>query len=144
MQGGIIYQIFPDRFYRFEKDKVVSNNKILRSDWGGTPTYLPDENGEILNNDFFGGDLKGIENKLDYIADLGVNVIYLNPIFMAYSNHRYDTGDYMQIDPLLGDTNDLISLINSANKYGIKIVLDGVFNHVGSDSLYFNKYVHGI
>ena len=138
--GGVIYQIFPDRFYRAEQVKKVEQNKLLHLNWYDTPKYLPNKFGKVENNDFFGGDLKGIAQKLPYLKDLGVTVIYLNPIFKAYSNHRYDTGDYMQIDPLLGDENDLINLINSADSLGIKIVLDGVFNHTGDDSLYFNKY----
>jgi len=116
------------------------NGKILRSDWGGTPTFLPNENGKVLNNDFFGGDLKGITSKIPYLKELGVTAIYLNPIFKAFSNHRYDTGDYMTIDPLLGTEKDLVELIDKAKSNGIKIILDGVFNHTGDDSLYFNKY----
>lgn len=138
--GGIIYQIFPDRFYRAEKEKNVPNHKVLHKNWNEMPVFLPNEQGEIINNDFFGGDIKGIEQKLCYLSSLGVSVIYLNPIFKAFSNHRYDTGDYMQIDSLLGDINDFTSLIEKAKEYGIKIVLDGVFNHTGDDSLYFNKY----
>lgn len=139
IKGGVIYQIFPDRFYRYNKNKSVPTYKILREDWGGIPYYKPDEKGEVLNNDFFGGDLKGIESKLEYLSSLGVTCIYLNPIFEAYSNHRYDTANYFSIDPLLGDMNDLKSLIDNAKKYDIKIILDGVFNHTGSDSIYFNK-----
>lgn len=139
IKGGIIYQIFPDRFYRAVKEKTIENGKVLRDDWGGIPTYLPDEKGEVLNNDFFGGDLQGIIEKLDYISSLGVNCIYLNPIFKAYSNHRYDTGNYMEIDPVLGDLTDFKNLIKECDRRGIKVVLDGVFNHTGSDSIYFNK-----
>ena len=140
MQGGIIYQIFPDRFAIGIENKKIEDGKILHNDLNDTPIFEPDENGEVLNNDFFGGDLQGIIKKLDYLSDLGVNVIYLNPIFKAYSNHRYDTGDYMQIDPLLGTHKDLVDLINKAKDKNIKIVLDGVFNHTGADSIYFNKY----
>lgn len=139
IKGGVIYQIFPDRFFREEKDKKISKNKILRDDWGETPNFYPDNSGEILNNDFFGGDIKGIISKLGYISSLGVNAIYLNPIFEAYSNHRYDTADFLNIDPLLGTLDDFKNLINEADKFGIKIILDGVFNHTGSDSIYFNK-----
>ena len=138
--GGIIYQIFPDRFYRAEKEKNIPEYKVLHDNWNDTPVYEPNEYGKILNNDFFGGDLKGIIEKLDYIKSLGVTVIYLNPIFKAYSNHRYDTGNYMEIDPLLGSIDEFKQLINKASELGIKIVLDGVFNHTGDDSLYFNKY----
>ena len=138
--GGVIYQIFPDRFFRAEQEKFVPNGKVLHENWNDTPVFLPNEQGEITNNDFFGGDLKGIKEKLPYLKSLGVTVIYLNPIFKAFSNHRYDTGDYMQIDSLLGDKNSLQDLICSAKENGINIVLDGVFNHTGDDSIYFNKY----
>lgn len=138
--GGVIYQIFPDRFYRANKRSKVGKGKILHNDWNELPVYLPNEQGKIINNDFFGGDIKGIIEKLDYLIDLGVNVIYLNPIFEAFSNHRYDTGDYMKIDSLLGDEKDFVLLIEKAKEKGIKIVLDGVFNHTGDDSVYFNKY----
>lgn len=138
-KGGIMYQIFPDRFYKFG-NIPAPDHKILRSDWGGTPRYLPNEYGKILNNDFFGGNLNGIRKKLTYLKDLGVTAIYLNPIFEAYSNHRYDTGDYMKIDPLLGTAQDFDDLIAEANEIGIGIILDGVFNHTGDDSRYFNRY----
>lgn len=140
MYGGVIYQIFPDRFYRAEQVKKVEENKLLHLNWCDTPKYLPNKQGKVENNDFFGGDLKGITQKLDYLKELGVSIIYLNPIFKAYSNHRYDTGDYMQIDQLLGTEQDLVNLIERANQLGIKIILDGVFNHTGDDSIYFNKY----
>ena len=138
LYGGVIYQIFPDRFYRSKEIKDIEKGKVYHKNWDEMPEFLP-VNGKILNNDFFGGDLKGIKEKLDYLKELGVTYIYLNPIFKAYSNHRYDTGDYMQIDPLLGDENDLVDLIFAAKNKGIKIILDGVFNHTGSDSIYFNK-----
>jgi len=138
-KGGVMYQIFPDRFYR-EGDFSVPAGKIKREDWGGIPTYKPNAKGKVLNNDFFGGNLKGIEKKLDYIKSLGVNVIYLNPIFQSFSNHRYDTSDYMKIDEVLGTEQDLKSLIEKAKKLDIKIIFDGVFNHTGDDSVYFNKY----
>ena len=140
ISGGVIYQIFPDRFYRGNKLKPSIKGKILRDDWNGTPIFEPNEQGQVMNNDFFGGDLKGIEDKLPYLSKLGVTAIYLNPIFKAYSNHRYDTGNYMEIDQLLGTIDDFKSLISSADKYGIKLILDGVFNHTGDDSIYFNRY----
>ncbi len=138
--GGVIYQIFPDRFCRGEKEKNVPSYKVLHENWEDMPVYLPNEQGEIINNDFFGGDIRGITDKLDYIKSLGVNIIYLNPIFKAFSNHRYDTGNYMEIDELLGSMEDFKCLISKAKDKGIQIVLDGVFNHTGDDSLYFNKY----
>ncbi len=139
LEGGIIYQIFPDRFYSSNSEKEVGEGKILRKDKNQLPVFMPNDEGEVLNNDFFGGDLNGITQKLDYLKDLSVTAIYLNPIFSAYSNHRYDTANYFEIDALLGNEQDLIHLINEANKRGIKIILDGVFNHTGADSVYFNK-----
>ena len=138
-KGGVMYQIFPDRFYR-AKDIPVGKGKWLHKNWNEMPEYRMNAQGKILNNDFFGGDLAGITEKLDYLAALNVSVIYLNPIFRAYSNHRYDTGDYMQIDPLLGDEADFEKLIEGCNARGIRVILDGVFNHTGDDSRYFNKY----
>ena len=141
IKGGIIYQIFPDRFcYSGEKKDNVPGDRILRSDWGNTPHYLPDEKGIIRNNDYFCGDFKGIEEKLPYIASLGVNCIYLNPISEAHSNHRYDTADYMKADPLLGTEEDFSRLCKKAHEYGIRIIFDGVYSHTGADSIYFNKY----
>lgn len=139
LEGGIIYQIFPDRFKRV--GKIPKTNRKMKK-WNELPDYLPDEHGRILNNDFFGGNLKGIESKLDYLKGLGVTIIYLNPIALAASHHRYDTSDYMKIDTLLGNDEDLTSLCNEAHKRGISIILDGVYNHTGDDSVYFNKYGH--
>ena len=139
--GGIIYQIFPDRFYPSgTKKQNVPEDRLLRDDWGGMPNFLQTGEKTDLGNDYFGGDLKGIEEKLDYIKSLGVTIIYLNPIFEAHSNHRYNTADYMKIDPLLGDEKDFESLCKKAKKKGIKIVFDGVFSHTGADSKYFNLY----
>lgn len=141
LRGAVIYQIFPDRFRRSGKTPlpVQCKNWVFREAWGDDPAAGPDENGVVLNNDFFGGDLPGIEESLPYLAGLGVNVIYLNPIFQAYSNHRYDTADYEKIDPLLGTEEDFRRLCISARALGIRIILDGVFNHTGSHSRYFNK-----
>lgn len=136
-KGGIIYHIFVDRFFR---TKINKKNGIIIRNWGEIPYYLPDDEGEILNNDFFGGNLEGIKEKLPYIASLGVNIIYLSPIFEAYSNHKYDTGDYHKIDPMFGTENSLKELCKEAGIYGINIILDGVFSHTGADSIYFNKY----
>ena len=139
LKGGIMYQIFPDRFYKSGEIPAPAH-KVLRSDWGGTPHYQPNEQGKILNNDFFGGNLNGIREKLPYLNELGVTALYFNPIFEAYSNHRYDTGDYMKIDPLLGTSADFDRLIEDAKACGMGIILDGVFNHTGDDSRYFNRY----
>ncbi len=140
-KGGIIYQIFPDRFaFSGKAKKDIPSYRILRNDRENEPYWKPDEKGITLNNDFFCGDLEGIRQKLDYLESLGVNCIYLNPIFKAHSNHRYDTGDYLSIDPLLGDEKDFKKLCSDAKKKGISIILDGVFSHTGDDSVYFNKY----
>lgn len=143
IKGGIIYQIFPDRFYNSKmKKNNVPQTRVMRK-WGETPYWNEEQMNGIWNNDYFGGDLKGIEQKLPYIADLGVICIYLNPIFEAHSNHRYDTANYEKIDSLLGTEQDLKSLCKTAKeKYGISIILDGVFSHTGCDSKYFNLYNH--
>ena len=103
------------------------------------PEWRPTEDGKVLNNDFFGGTLRGISSKMAYIASLGVGLLYLNPIFMAYSNHRYDTCDYKRIDPMLGTEDDFAELCKTAHKFGIRVILDGVFSHTGSNSVYFDK-----
>lgn len=140
-KGGIIYQIFPDRFaFSGKEKKNVPSGRVLRSDRENEPYWKPNEQGITLNNDFFGGDLEGIRQKLSYLKSLNVTCIYLNPIFKANSNHRYDTGDYLSIDPLLGDEKDFENLCRDAKKEGISIILDGVFSHTGDDSVYFNKY----
>ncbi|MGI6264578.1 MAG: glycoside hydrolase family 13 protein [Acutalibacteraceae bacterium] len=141
LPGGVMYQIFPDRFARSGKPKTgVPGDRILRDDWGGQPVWRPDEQGEVRNNDYFGGDLKGIEEHLDRLCELGVTCVYLNPVFEAHSNHRYDTADYEKIDPLLGDGEDFASLCRATEKRGIRVVLDGVFSHTGADSRYFDRY----
>ncbi len=140
-KGGVMYQIFPDRFC---KKGTMPDIKwrICRDDWGGIPSYKPNEKGKVLNNDFFGGNLQGIQSKLDYLKDLGVTTLYLNPIFEAASNHRYDTANYLKIDPVLGTEIDFQNLVNAAKSKEMRIILDGVFNHTGDDSIYFNKYGH--
>ncbi len=139
-KGRVMYQIFPDRFAR--AGDVNPKGKLLpyelHEDMNDTPIYLPDENGRITNNDFFGGNLPGITKKLPYLKSMGVGILYLNPIFMAYSNHRYDTADYKKIDPLLGTEKDFKTLCQEAHKLDIKIILDGVFSHTGSNSIYFD------
>lgn len=138
-KGGIMYQIFPDRFFK-SGEILAEKGKWLHKDWHETPEFRPNEKGKILNNDFFGGNFRGILKKLDYLQSLHVTVIYLNPIFRAFSNHRYDTGDYMQLDPMLGSEEDFAALVSECGKCGIRLILDGVFNHTGDDSRYFNKY----
>ncbi|HWQ78370.1 MAG TPA: glycoside hydrolase family 13 protein [Anaerovoracaceae bacterium] len=141
LKSGVMYQIFPDRFARSGNYRAprLNKNYISREDWGGIPNHEPDEKGIVRNNDFFGGNLRGIIEKLGYLEELGVTAIYLNPVFEAYSNHRYDTADFRTIDPILGTEEDFRELCKKAAEKGIRIILDGVFNHTGSDSLYFNK-----
>lgn len=138
LKGGVIYQIFPDRFYASKKVKLPKKPKMKK--WGEMPDFLPDENGKILNDDFYGGNFAGIEEKLPYLKELGVTAIYLNPISKSYSNHRYDTSNYLELDELLGTERQFRSLVNSAKANGIRIIFDGVYNHTGDDSVYFNKY----
>ena len=138
-KGGVMYQIFPDRFCKKGSMPDITG-RIARNDWGGEPTFRPNEQGKVLNNDFFGGNFRGIQSKLPYLSDLGITEIYLNPIFEAWSNHRYDTSDYLKIDPFLGAEEDFAELVQEAEKHGIKLILDGVFNHTGDNSVYFNKY----
>jgi len=138
--GGVLYQIFPDRFCNSGKAKEgVPGDRMLRTDWDGAPLWEPDERGRITRYDFFGGDLEGIAEKLGYLKTLGVTCVYLNPIFLARSNHRYDTSDYFRIDPLLGDEEDFRSLCAKARELGIRIILDGVFSHTGAESVYFRQ-----
>ena len=141
LRGGIIYQIFPDRFASSgTKKQDVPSDRVLRTDRDGDPYWIPTAEGKVLNNDYFGGDLNGIEQKLGYLKSLGVTCIYLNPIFEAQSNHRYDTANYEKIDSMLGTEKDFKSLCESAKKLGIRIMLGGVFSHTGDDSRYFNRY----
>lgn len=140
IKGSVIYQIFPDRFCNSGEEKTgIPEDRIMREDWGGAPLWQPDGDGKITKYDFFGGDFRGIEQKLDYLESLGIGCIYLNPIFEAQSNHRYDTANYEKTDPVMGDEKDFARLCREAEKRNIKIVLDGVFSHTGSDSIYFNK-----
>ncbi|MBR2876785.1 MAG: glycoside hydrolase family 13 protein [Clostridia bacterium] len=140
VKGGIMYQIFPDRFnFSGELKPDAPSDRVLHNDITDIPVWKPNEEGKILNNDYYCGDLKGIKEKLPYIAYMGVTILYLNPVFEAHSNHRYNTADYMKIDPLLGNEEDFKALCKEADKYGIKVILDGVFSHTGSDSIYFNR-----
>ena len=152
-KDGIVYQIFPDRFARDEdwRERVEKANdainqrrsdmrRVIQDDWEKTAYYGRDETGRVIEWPMLGGSLRGIEEKLDYLKSLGVTSIYLNPIFEASSNHRYDTGNYMKTDPALGTDEDFASLAASARERGIRLILDGVFSHTGSDSIYFDKY----
>ncbi len=139
--GGLIYQIFPDRFCKKGDCKNPFPERYIYKEFTGQPAFeqLEKEGGRQLNNDYFCGNIQGIISKLDYLKSLGVSCIYLNPIFEAHSNHRYNTADYMKIDPLLGNEEDFKELCEKAQEQGIDILLDGVFSHTGEDSIYFNK-----
>ncbi len=142
--GQVMYQIFPDRFFGVHENGVIEKSReeyIIHYDRYEHISFNshPYESGPACN-DFYGGNLKGIIEKLPYIKSLGVGVIYLNPIFEAYSNHKYDTANYKRIDPMFGTEEDFSRLCKEAEKLGIRIILDGVFSHTGADSIYFNKY----
>ena len=137
MGDGIMLQIFPDRFSRVGDTPI---HGYFHENWNDAPSVFNNNGKMNSESDFFGGTLQGIISKLDYIKSLGVTVIYLNPIFMSASNHRYNTSDYMQVDPTLGTEDDLKELCAKAKEMGIRVILDGVFSHTGSDSLYFNQY----
>jgi hypothetical protein len=139
LYGGIIYHIFVDRFARGGRVPRRAD-AILRTDWeGATPAYPAERGGHLENNEFFGGTLFGIAARMGRLASLGVSCLYLSPILEAYSNHKYDTGCYERVDAMLGGERGLASLLRAAERYGIRVILDGVFNHTGSDSVYFNK-----
>ena len=138
--GGVIYHVFVDRFARGKQGRAKDGDEIIDGEWERIPEYPAYPGAPLKNNTFYGGTLDGITKKLDYIASLGVNAIYLSPIFESPSNHRYDTADYMTVDPLLGGEPALRELIAECNRRGIKLILDGVFNHTGADSIYFNRY----
>lgn len=141
-KDAIVYQIFPDRFSKEGMDGLKNTDRqgIIPRQWEETPYYKAEQfGGQYLANDFFGGSLMGIINKLDYLKELGITAIYLNPIFEAFSNHRYDVGDYERVDPILGTNDDFKRLCQEAKGRGIRIILDGVFSHTGSNSRYFNK-----
>ena len=140
---GIIYQIFVDRFFNGEEEGKVLNpkkNTFIYGNWDDSPMYIKDMSGNIVRWDFYGGNLLGVKKKLKYIKSLGVSVIYFKPIFDSPSCHKYDTGDYEKIDPMFGDEEIFKDLCREAEKLGMRIILDGVFSHTGSDSKYFNKF----
>lgn len=137
--GGIIYHLFVDRFNR-GGSVPTRNDAVMVEDWDSEIPEYPAYPGAFLkNNYFYGGTLYGVIDKLDYLVSLGVNTIYLSPIFEAYSNHKYDTGDYSRVDDMFGGDEAFKKLIKEARKKGIGIILDGVYNHTGADSIYFNK-----
>ena len=140
-KGATIYQVFPDRFCKVGDCDLTGKLQpyTVHENWNEEVSWQPTETGEVLNNDFYGGNFRGIEEKLPYIASLGATILYLNPISKSFSSHRYDTGDYKTPDPMLGTMEDFRSLCEKAHALGIRVILDGVFSHTGSDSLYFNK-----
>lgn len=140
IRGGVIYHIFVDRFRRGGPVDVPDGARVIRGEWKSIPEYPAYPGAHLYNNTFYGGTLWGIIEKLDYIKSLGVNALYLSPIFRASSNHKYDTADYMTIDPIFGGEEAFFALIKACQKRDIEIILDGVFNHTGSDSIYFNRY----
>ena len=162
MKNAVIYQIFPDRFYNGDTSndfaQTSSRGEVdyeYISDWDTLPENPEQETEEKMDaykatgayvgdgnwsNEIYGGDLKGITERIDYLKALGVNVIYLNPVFASISSHRYDTSDYNKIDPILGDLGDFEELTRVAEENGMHVVLDGVFNHVSDDSKYFDRY----
>ena len=165
-----IYQIFPDRFRDGRANNnpkmgdIRYDDPVIKLSWNTLPegycrnyddkatncpwrydTTPPDWSPTIegaRGRDYFGGDLKGVDQYLDYLQSLGVNTIYFNPIFDAGSNHSYDTQDYYKIDPYFGTQKDWENLVKHADERGMRIVLDGVFNHMSSDSPIFDRYHH--
>ena len=139
-KGKIMYHIFVDRFNRGNRDLLREMpNRIIHNSWDEEMIIGEDASGR-WNTDFYGGDLNGIIEKLDYIKSLGVSILYLSPIVWSQSNHRYDTSDYEKVDPYLGTNRDLKKLCDNAHQLGMKVILDAVFNHTGNDSRYFNEY----
>lgn len=139
------YHIFVDRFNNGNADGHVNApkpNSFLYGQLSDKPFYIKQPDGAIARWDFYGGNLLGITQKLPELAAFGINLIYLSPIFEARSNHRYDTGDYLKIDPMLGTEADFKQLLATAHGLGMHVLLDGVFNHVGQDSRYFNAFNH--
>ena len=140
-KGACIYQVFPDRFHASGKCDLTGKLEpyTVHQDWYEEVDWRPTKEGLVLNNDFYGGNFKGITQKMDYIASLGITILYLNPISKSFSSHRYDTGDYKTPDPMLGTVKDFQEMCDAAHARGIKVILDGVYSHTGSNSLYFDK-----
>lgn len=143
VKGGIMYQIFPDRFAKSDAFNPLPapGPRIRRTDWGGVPQSALDTP-DYAAKDFFGGSIQGIMAHLDRLEELGVTLLYLNPVFEGPENHRYGTGDYYNIDPWLGSTADFTALCKACEDCGIRVILDGVFSHTGADSRYFNRFGH--
>ncbi|MCQ4638313.1 4-alpha-glucanotransferase [Anaerovorax odorimutans] len=150
-KNAVVYQIFPDRFARdpdwLDRQARADRGpdwlgppRVIQQSWQDTPFYTRNSQGEVTRWSFFGGSLEGIRSRLLYLKSLGIGAIYLNPIFAARSNHKYDTADYFQIDPSFGTEEDFHRLARDARRLGIRLILDGVFNHTGADSKYFNRF----
>ncbi len=150
-KNALVYQIFPDRFRRGAdwRRRVADAarpegwrgpRRVIQEDWDDTPYYTRDETGAVTRWPFFGGTLEGVREKLRYLRSLGVTAVYCNPIFRAASNHRYDTADYCEVDPMLGDEETFRTLCREARELGISVILDGVFSHTGADSVYFDRF----
>ena len=139
---GVTYQIFPDRFYRtrIPDPSGMLGSRVVHENWDEEVSWQPTPEGLVLNNDFYGGNFRGITEKLPYIASLGATILYLNPISKSFSSHRYDTGDYKTPDPMLGTTEDFTAMCDAAHQLGIRVILDGVYSHTGDNSLYFDKH----
>lgn len=139
--GGIMYQIFPDRFCKSDdfKPQNAKNERTIHENWYDIPEFIYN-NPSYKANDYYGGNILGIKERLSYIKSLGVNVIYLNPIFESPEYHRYSTANYFNVDPYFGTNEQFKALCEECEKTGIKVILDGVFSHTGADSIYFNKY----
>ena len=140
-KGAVIYQVFPDRFHKAGTCDLAGKLQpyMIHENWYEEVQWRPTPEGLVLNNDFYGGNFRGITEKMDYIASLGTRILYLNPISKSFSSHRYDTGDYKTPDPMLGTVEDFRAMCEAAHARDIKVILDGVYSHTGSDSLYFNK-----
>ncbi len=137
---SVMYQIFPDRFYREGNEIVEKRGAVFHASWKDDPCYYKDvDTTDIVAYDFYGGNLRGVESKLDYLKELGISTIYFNPVFESESNHHYDTGNYHKIDPILGTNEEFKHLLDVARSKGISIIIDGVFSHTGSNSIYFNR-----
>ncbi len=138
---GVTYHVFVDRFFRASSSPRLTEDPYFRvhTDTAETPHFRPNEQGVVENRDIYGGNLAGIVEKLPYLESLGVKTIYLSPVFEAWSNHKYNTADYKKIDSHFGDEGELKKLCRAAKKLGMRVILDGVFSHTGSDSLYFNR-----
>ncbi len=144
-RGAVMYQIMPDRFYKAGECDLSEKLRPFTVHAGADeePSFTADAEGNWCN-DFFGGNLNGIREKLPYLQELGVQVLYLNPIFMAFTNHRYDTADYKRVDPMLGTKEDFAALCDDAHRMGMRVILDCAFSHTGSNSIYFDaKHVFG-